>query len=762
MERAASQCPFTDTSHPNSLDLPGSAWNSPSLASRMSPPPAAVSQAATTATTRAHRQSIGFVGAPSSPSFVSTVNEEEEADDSEKDGAFQSTAQAMRITDLYRWCATVGVLLTLQFASDSFHHRYRHVPHPSEWCVILLLLYALATVCSVRWVASSRPYSGYVLAVGSVLTTCLLTWHWGIHVAQFKDSIVLAPPFAPNTTLHSSTAPTDAFASTSPYPSPSYGFAFGSSVHDVLDVAACFVVLFQNCLQSSFLRRLGVRITAIISVIQWIVFASWPFICPHNSHSTWVFCRIIAMGLWTFHLIWSSYVWESELQQQSRHIDGLRQAMILVRRDLKNGQDADSMLNHLLKNALADALGAIDLFFKQKAAEDEKGHEDGHAFLSKASDILFRGMWWCKLREAMLKVVAGCYDTKQESLDVLSFTNDFVRGRDLTFECPSQLLKLDPVACSLVLDNAATNAIRHGYPNDPQVHLKVEISRATHDLPSHNLMIDRVSRDTNASRATPIKVRFIMTNRANPDRPLEGRWSSRSRGRPIKPNDALRPTLSDGLGLEHISTVANACGMEVRLWQEEQDVFFELSFQTIELAESSAGPNVTSSPRPSSPTPPFPDGLNILALDDSGIARLNLEATLKTEIPNAVIAAYGKDLAEVSEFKRAALEKGDILIMDENLQVPGVELLQGSAILKDLIAAGYHRFACIRSGDSADADKRRSLASGAQWHVGKEVWIREMVRQLRVEYEKFEETGQSKEAAAAEGAPGIVGEQGSA
>ena len=736
----------------------------------MMSPPAPSSQAAPTGrpstdTARAYRQSTHCSGSgPSSPSFVPGVNEEEKADNSQECGAFQRTAQAIRITDLYHWCATIGVLLTLQFIFDSFHHRFRQVPHPTEWCVVFLLLYALASGCSVRWATSSRPYSGYILAVGSLLMTCLLTWHWGIHVAQFKDSIVLAQPFVPNTTIHNRTALNYAFSTTSLYPSSSYGFAFGSSVHDVLDVAACFVVLFQNCLQSSFLCRLGVRITAIVSVIQWIVFACWPFICSDDSHSTWLFCRIIGMGLWTFHLIRSSYMWESELQRQSRHIDSLRQAIILVRRDLKNRQDADSMLNHLLKNTMADALGAIDLFFKQKqkAPTDEQGHENGHGFLSKASDMLFRGMWWCKLREAMLKVVAGCYDTKLESLDVLNFTNDFARGRDLTIECPSQLLKLDPMACSLVLDNAATNAIRHGYPNDPRVHLKVEIGRAAHFLPSHTLMIDGLSRDSNASRATPIKVRFLMTNRANPDRPLKGCWSSRqSSERPVKPNDPSRPTLSDGLGLEHISTVANACGMEVQLWQEEQNVFFELSFETIEVAKSSAGPNVTSSPQPSPAIPPFPDGLNILVVDDSAIARLNLEATLKTEIPNAVIATYGKDLADVEEFKRAALEKGDILIMDENIHLPGVEI-QGSAILKELIAAGYHRFACIRSGDSADADKTRSLMSGAQWHVGKEVWIREMIRQLSVEYQKFEEEGQSKEAAAAEDAPSIVQDQGSA
>ena len=639
--------------------------------------------------------------------------------------ALEKMSEAIRVRELHHWCATVAVLLLLHLVSDCVSHRFQYLPPASEWCV--LLLYALGCSAGMLCAPRMRPYAGYLLAFGSLLMTCQLTWHWHSHVAQIKDSTRLSPPAYFETNPLNGTAAAHASSGASPPYSWLYRFAFGSSGVDVLDAATAFVVLFQNCVQASFLCRLGVRMAATVSMLQWIMYACWPFIAV-DPQSTWA-CRMVAAGIWTAHLIRSSYVLESDLHQQSQCIDDLREEVAESRRNLKNGQDADSVLNHILKNTMADASGCIDLSCQTNTPDD---------YLSKASDILFRGMWWCKLREAILKMVAGCYETVKEMVDVQEFAKDFVRGRKVTLECPPRTLKLDPMVCNVVLDNAATNAIRHGCPDDPRVKLSVEIaekgSRATSNetqgaVPTHDMT------DASGECTTPVEVRFVLRNRANPSRPLKAPWSSQQPSKPL-PGDRSRPTLSDGLGLQHISMAANASGMCAQLWQQDAEVFFELSFDTTATQERVLEP--LHEPRL------FPPGLHILILDDSDIARTNLHARLVKDIPTATVTTYGKDLLEVKEFRREALERGNVLIMDENVHVPG-ESIQGSDVLMELRAAGYDGFACIRSGSSTAADKARSLRSGAQWHVGKEVWLSDLIRQLRAEYHKFRGKGKSRD-----------------
>ena len=87
-------------------------------------------------------------------------------------------------------------------------------------------------------------------------------------------------------------------------------------------------------------------------------------------------------------------------------------------------------------------------------------------------------------------------------------------------------------------------------------------------------------------------------------------------------------------------------------------------------------------------------------------------------------------------FKAAALHGGDIIIVDQNVDISGTEML-GTDIIAELICAGYAGFACIRSGDSTEEDQKLSRAAGAHWHVGKEVPLRELVSQLQEQYGIF-------------------------
>ena len=90
----------------------------------------------------------------------------------------------------------------------------------------------------------------------------------------------------------------------------------------------------------------------------------------------------------------------------------------------------------------------------------------------------------------------------------------------------------------------------------------------------------------------------------------------------------------------------------------------------------------------------------------------------------------------MDNFKATALGSGDIIIVDQHLNIPGEERL-GTDIIAELMEEGYAGFAGVRSGDSAEADEALSRAAGAHWHVGKEVRLRDMVHQLQVEYSRF-------------------------
>ena len=97
-------------------------------------------------------------------------------DDSEEKIADEKIASLMDITsirmqELYHWCATVSVLLILQLLFDSIHHGFRCIPHPSEWCGFLLLLYCVAVVLAVYYAPGARPWAACILAMGSLLMT---------------------------------------------------------------------------------------------------------------------------------------------------------------------------------------------------------------------------------------------------------------------------------------------------------------------------------------------------------------------------------------------------------------------------------------------------------------------------------------------------------------------------------------------------------------------------------------------------------------
>ena len=89
----------------------------------------------------------------------------------------------------------------------------------------------------------------------------------------------------------------------------------------------------------------------------------------------------------------------------------------------------------------------------------------GAVVVVQAQDTLFRGMWWCKLRQAMQSMVSGDYVSTDTAVNIHEFAESLVRGRpNVTFEAPRRIVLIDSLAWNVMLDNVLSNALRHCSP----------------------------------------------------------------------------------------------------------------------------------------------------------------------------------------------------------------------------------------------------------------------------------------------------------
>ena len=123
-------------------------------------------------------------------------------------------------------------------------------------------------------------------------------------------------------------------------------------------------------------------------------------------------------------------------------------------------QHADSVLNHVLKNLMVDVSGCLELCSSSRDP----------GLLSEARALLVRGMWWCRMREGILGIVSDRYTAAISAVSLAEFATGFGRARSKVACAGSRVMVfLDELVCNIILDNAVSNAVRHGCPDDPQV-----------------------------------------------------------------------------------------------------------------------------------------------------------------------------------------------------------------------------------------------------------------------------------------------------
>eukprot|EP00668_Euglena_longa_P010635 GGOE01012879.1.p1 GENE.GGOE01012879.1~~GGOE01012879.1.p1 ORF type:complete len:694 (-),score=140.97 GGOE01012879.1:1029-3029(-) len=254
-------------------------------------------------------------------------------------------------------------------------------------------------------------------------------------------------------------------------------------------------------------------------------------------------------------------------------------------------QKADSMLNHILKNIMAEAHGCIDLFQGHCGAVGADYH------LRQAQEGLERGMRWCKKRQVMVQVNSGDYTPILAPTSLRTLIDGIVYGRDITVDIADVTVCLDSLLCEVVLDNAISNAFRHGDTTLGPISLVVN---ATHTGEEHSM-----------------EVTFTLTNYVPDDHsPITPELVSRLATGHDVDGLASVSALSDHLGVRHMFMAAAAHHMTATLEQVGNLVIFTATLE-VDLADGVDLESETSTP--STPLVPhtsvaFPQGLWIICL----------------------------------------------------------------------------------------------------------------------------------------------------
>ena len=97
--------------------------------------------------------------------------------------------------------------------------------------------------------------------------------------------------------------------------------------------------------------------------------------------------------------------------------------------------------------------------------------------LKLAQESLQRGMRSCHNRETFLKLCANAYQPILTCTYLPAFAASLTEGRPIQSDITPLTVSLDQTLAGLVLDNALTNAMKHGDPevSPPSLYLAVLI-----------------------------------------------------------------------------------------------------------------------------------------------------------------------------------------------------------------------------------------------------------------------------------------------
>eukprot|EP00588_Corethron_pennatum_P000153 CAMPEP_0194299256 /NCGR_PEP_ID=MMETSP0169-20130528/60620_1 /TAXON_ID=218684 /ORGANISM="Corethron pennatum, Strain L29A3" /LENGTH=653 /DNA_ID=CAMNT_0039049337 /DNA_START=518 /DNA_END=2479 /DNA_ORIENTATION=+ len=368
----------------------------------------------------------------------------------------------------------------------------------------------------------------------------------------------------------------------------------------------------------------------------------------------------------------------------------------------KAEKEADSMLNHNLKNIMADGIASVELY---ELSSDSKN-------LKNAKLSMKRGMAWTRRRQSLIMVCDKTYQLQNKKSTVQNLVFDCISGREIETDFsslpPDLLVKIDPMLVGLALENGVSNAIKHTPTNrgPPRIICELANNNGTSTL---NLIIQ--------NKATP-GASFISKER---EREL---FQCGTHGRGIEVS-------SDGIGLGHAVMAATALDGRVSLRQLGDTISYTLS-APVEVHHhiiEANKPTLVKRPVPqklqrsSPPTKNKPQ--RGMFIDDSKIARKFADRILMPKIlkmQNWIVLGETPEQVELSIPMALAMDV-DIVIIDENLdyeyeKAPANNITlsrmeTGSQVCASMIEKGVDALFCIRSGNTSQDDVKKYIKAGA-------------------------------------------------
>eukprot|EP00670_Eutreptiella_braarudii_P010244 CAMPEP_0174315012 /NCGR_PEP_ID=MMETSP0810-20121108/6004_1 /TAXON_ID=73025 ORGANISM="Eutreptiella gymnastica-like, Strain CCMP1594" /NCGR_SAMPLE_ID=MMETSP0810 /ASSEMBLY_ACC=CAM_ASM_000659 /LENGTH=704 /DNA_ID=CAMNT_0015424259 /DNA_START=55 /DNA_END=2169 /DNA_ORIENTATION=+ len=403
---------------------------------------------------------------------------------------------------------------------------------------------------------------------------------------------------------------------------------------------------------------------------------------------------------------------------------------------------ADSILNHKLKNTMADAVGDIDMFIEDV---EKVGNVNPQLVvqLKQAGASLRRGMKSCRHRQVYLQLAANDYKLSLQPVHLQKFAMELTTGRHVRLFAEDVLVLIDPVLCELIVDNLISNAFVHGHPNDPDVEFRAmlrpmltaeENRRHNNNAPGERLFSgtsDPIVLDGNDPRSSLQRMRLtlLVSNAKNPARPevTEDYVKDVVSGKAVK--GPSTSAMSDHIGLQHSFMAADTLGMTLSLKQRAQRVTAKLEGDVI---MTHAGTAVRQSAE--ADLQAWPENLKIYCIDDSAPARRLLFHNLTKWAATPNVRTYGQNEGEAARFIKDTVNDADIVILDQHLEYGGEANILGTDLVAELVAKRFTGLICMRSANVADEDVRAYWAAGAHCVFGKDMLMKDMIQQMKREY----------------------------
>lgn len=137
--------------------------------------------------------------------------------------------------------------------------------------------------------------------------------------------------------------------------------------------------------------------------------------------------------------------------------------------ELRAGREADSVLNHTLKNSVYGAVCVLEI--EQQRELSSPTSPERAAGINAAIDQLHRTILWCSGRQVLIDVTTGSYQSSLSPIKLRTFLSSVAstlttHGHTIGQWTEDLFVAVDEKMCRIALDNALTNAAIHGGTDD--------------------------------------------------------------------------------------------------------------------------------------------------------------------------------------------------------------------------------------------------------------------------------------------------------